>query len=147
MSFSKFSIFRVDVPLLNLEFHLAIFRKLRGRRISKFRFRVSFWRSKTWSHNFSGIRSFRFFLGIKSEINQWSLVTLRILKLRFYKNSHFCNFRLCSQGWPQESFEYVLKVNAIISKMIRKVLKMTKITTTDFSTDRLEPFINRHNQS
>ena len=70
ISFPKFLIFQVNSPLLNFEFFLTIFPKLRGRKISKFRFMGQFLTLKNMVTKFFQNSNFSDFLGIKSEISQ-----------------------------------------------------------------------------
>ena len=70
ISFPKFLIFQVNSPLSNFEFFLTIFPKLRGRKISKFRFMGQFLTLKNMVTKFFQNSNFSDFLGIKSEISQ-----------------------------------------------------------------------------
>ena len=70
-SFPKFWIFQVNSPLSNFQFFLTIFPKLRGRKISKFRFMGQFLTLKNMVTKFFQNSNFSDFLGIKSEISQY----------------------------------------------------------------------------
>ena len=48
--FSKFSIFQVNIPFLNIEFNFEIFQKLRGQKKTKFRFFGSVFDAKKYGH-------------------------------------------------------------------------------------------------
>ena len=71
-SFPKFWIFQVNSPLSNFQFFLTIFPKLRGRKISKFRFMGQFLTLKNMVTKFFQNSNFSDFLGIKSEISHCS---------------------------------------------------------------------------
>ena len=73
ISFPKFLIFQVNSPLSNFEFFLTIFPKLRGRKISKFRFMGQFLTLKNMVTKFFQNSNFSDFLGIKSEISHFEL--------------------------------------------------------------------------
>ena len=75
ISFPKFLIFQVNSPLSNFEFFLTIFPKLRGRKISKFRFMGQFLTLKNMVTKFFQNSNFSDFLGIKSEISHWIPLT------------------------------------------------------------------------
>jgi len=71
-SFPKFWIFQVNSPLSNFEIFSTIFPKLRGRKISKFRFMGQFLTLKNMVTKFFQNSNFSDFLGIKSEISQFT---------------------------------------------------------------------------
>ena len=79
--FSKFSIFRVIIPLLNFEFNFAISRKLRRQKMSKFRFLGQFLTLKNMVIKFFRNSNFSDFLGIKSEISHCSPYVILIVNI------------------------------------------------------------------
>ena len=83
--FRKFSKFRVLCPLWSFGFFLTIFSKLRGRKISKFRFMGQFLTLKNMVTKFFQNSNFSDFLGIKSEISQYVIpITYTRFHIRHY---------------------------------------------------------------
>ena len=122
-NFSKILIFSGTLPTLKFWVFLTIFPKLRGRKISKFRFMGQFLTLKNMVTKFFQNSNFSDFLGIKSEISHLDKIKLNSQIFGNFWNLETDRFWVCSRVLEPKYCESIRSLYK---------LSLNSVTATDY---------------